>query len=163
MTRRFIVTSVYSALILIGASGFALADTIGRYECNIVGAANSEPIGDRSGHSLLNFQFSCFGVDGLVKGAVYSAIHVSEWEGPKGTFLLAGGIHRSVGGFAVTQMLEATVSSITKDGKPAGSASSGKAIFKFASGTLATISGKTVKFATKSIGLNRFELEFSEP
>jgi hypothetical protein len=60
-------------------------------------------------------------------------------------------------------MLEATVSSITKDGKPAGSASSGKAIFKFASGTLATISGKTVKFATKSIGLNRFELEFSEP
>ena len=49
-----------------------------------------------------------------------------------------------------------------KDGKPAGTESSGKAVFKFASGTLAAISGKTVKFTSKPTGVGRFELEFAD-
>jgi hypothetical protein len=162
MSKRFIATFVCSALSLIGASGFALAETIGRYECNVVGTTSPEPIGDRSGHGLVSYQFSCLGMDGLLKEAVYSAIHVSEWDGPQGTFLLAGGIHRSAGGFAVTQMLEGTGSVVVKDGKRISSTSSGKAIFKFGSGTLAALSGKTVKFTSKSTGLNRFELEFAD-
>jgi hypothetical protein len=44
--------------------------------------------------------------------------------------------------------------------RTAGTESSGKAVFKFASGTLATISGKTVKFTSKPTGLGRFDLEF---
>jgi hypothetical protein len=139
MSKRFIITFVCSALSLIGATAIAHSDTIGRYECNIVGTGNPEPIGNRSGRGLMSCQFSCFGVDGLLKGAVYSAIHVSEWDGPRGTFLLAGGVHRSVGGFAVTQMLEGTGSVITRDGRPVSSTGSGKALFKFASGTLAAL------------------------
>ncbi|MGZ5876344.1 MAG: hypothetical protein ACXWKP_30125 [Bradyrhizobium sp.] len=162
MTKRLIATFVCSALGLIGASGIARSETIGRYECNIVGTANPEPIGDRGGHGLVSYQFSCVGVDGLLKDAVYSATHVSEWDGPQGTFLLAGGIHRSAGGFAVTQMSEGTGSIIMKDGKPVGSTGSGKAVFKLASGTLAALSGKPVKFTSKSTGLNRFELEFAD-
>jgi hypothetical protein len=162
MSKRLIVTLMFSALSLVGATGMARSDTIGRYECNVVGTATPEPIGDRSGHSLVNTQFSCFGVDGLLKGAVYSAINIAEWDGPQATFLLAGGVHRSAGGFAVTQMLEGSASILMKDGKPVGSTSSGKAIFKSASGTLAAISGKTVKFSSKPTGLNRFELEFAE-
>ena len=101
-------------------------------------------------------------MDGLLKGAVYSASNIGEWDGPQGTFLLAGGIHRIAGGFAVSQLLEGTGSVIMKDGKPVGAIGSGKAVFKFASGTLAALSGKTFKFANKSIGLNWFELEFAE-
>jgi hypothetical protein len=119
-------------------------------------------MGDRSGHGLLSYQFSCVGVDGLLKGAVYSAIHVSEWDNAQGTFLLAGGVHRAAGGFAVTQMLEGTGSVIMKDGKAIGSTGSGKAVFKLGLGTLAALSGKTVKFTSKSIGLNRFDLEFAD-
>jgi hypothetical protein len=162
MRKRTIATLVCSALGLIGASGSALADTIGRYDCHIVGAANPEPIGDRIGHGLASTQFSCFGIDGVLKSAVYTAINVAEWDGPKGMFLLAGGTHRSAGGFAVSQMLEGTASMIMKDGKPAGTESSGKAVFKFASGTLAPIAGKTVKFTTKPLDFRRFELEFTD-
>ena len=162
MRKRTIATLVCSALGLIGVSGSALADTIGRYDCHIVGTAIPEPIADRSGHGLASTQFSCFGVDGLLKSAVYSAINVTEWDGPKGTFLLAGGTHRSAGGLAVTQMLEGAGSMIMKDGKPAGTESSGKAVVKFASGTLAAISGKTVKFTTKPLDFGRFELEFTD-
>ena len=162
MSKRSIATFVCSALSLIGASGFALAETIGRYECNVVGTISPELIGDRSEHSLVSYQFSCFGVAGLLKGAVYSAIHVSEWDGSQGTFLLVGGVHRSAGGFAVTQMSDGAGSVVVKDGKRIGSTSSGKATFKFASGTLAALSGKTVNFTSKSTGLERFELEFAD-
>jgi hypothetical protein len=49
-----------------------------------------------------------------------------------------------------------------KDGKPAGSDASGKAQFKFASGTLATLSGKAVKFETKPTGVSRFSIEYTD-
>ena len=48
MSKRFIATFLCSALGLIGASGFALAETIGRYECSTIGTASQEPIGDRN-------------------------------------------------------------------------------------------------------------------
>lgn len=143
-------------------SGFALADTIGKYECNVLGSNAPEPLGDRSGHGLVSYQFSCVGVDGLLKGAVYSAIHVSEWDGAQGKFLLAGGVHRIAGGFAVTQMQEGAGSLIVQDGKPVGSTGSGKAIFNLGSGTLASLSGKAAKFTAKSIAPGRFMLEFQD-
>jgi hypothetical protein len=162
MKNRFTATLMCSALVSLVAAGTAYADPIGRYECNIVGIGSPEPLGDRAGHGLLSYQFSCYGVDGILKGAVYSAIHVSEWDGPQGNFLLAGGVHRLAGGFAVTQMMDGTATVIMKDGKPAGVTGSGNAIFKLGSGTLAALSGKAVKFTSRSTGANRFELEFAD-
>jgi hypothetical protein len=161
MSMRLIVSILFSAFGLIGTSGLALGDTIGRYECNIIGPQGLEPIGDRNGHLLRSFDFSCVGVDGLLKGAVYTAISVSEVDGPQATFHFAGGIHRTAGGLAVGQMLEGAGSTVMQEGK-ARFPSSGKMIFKFASGTLAALSGKTFKWATKPIGFNRFEMEFGD-
>ena len=62
----------------------------------------------------------------------------------------------------VGQLLEGTGSIVMKDGKVVGSEGSGKTLFKFASGTLAAISGKTVKWTSKPVGLGRFELEFTD-
>ena len=162
MCKRLIAAFFCSALGLIGASGFALAETIGRYECNTFGTASQEPIGDRNGHQLSAVQFSCLGVDGVLKGAVYTATSITEWDGPRGTYLLTGGVHRAPGGLAVTQTLEGTGSILLKDGKPVGWENSGKSIFKFASGTLAALAGKTVKFTSKGKGLNRFDIEFTD-
>lgn len=158
-------TSLAAALVglcLCSGSGFALADAIGKYECNVVGSNAPEPLGDRNGHGLVSYQFSCVGVDGLLKGAVYSAIHVSEWDGPQGKFLLAGGVHRMAGGFAVTRMQEGTGSIIIQDGKPVGSTSSGTAMFSLGSGTLSALSGRPAKFKSKSAGYGRFVLEFED-
>ena len=87
MRKRFIATFVCSALSLIGASGFALAETIGRYECSFIGTASQEPIGDRTGHSLSSNQYSCFGVDGLLKGAVYTGSSIGVGGSPGNVFL----------------------------------------------------------------------------
>jgi hypothetical protein len=161
MCKRLTTTFVCSAL-MIAATGFARADTIGRYQCAVNGAIAPQPIGDRDGHVLLSFEYSCLGADGLLKEAVSTGVSVSEWDGPKGTYLASLGLHRAPGGFAVGQLLEGTGSVVMKDGKPVGSESSGKTVFKFASGTLAPLSGRTVNFTSKPVGLGRFELEFKD-
>ena len=54
MCERLTATFVCSALSLVAATGFARADTIGRYQCAVVGAIAQDPIGDRDGHVLLS-------------------------------------------------------------------------------------------------------------
>jgi hypothetical protein len=161
MDKRIIVTVVCSTLGLINASGFALAETVGRCDCSVIGTASQEPVGDKDGHRLVTAQYSCFGVGGLLKDAVYSGSSTSEWDGPKGTYLSGGGIMRAAGGLAVTQITEGVGSAIMKDGKPAGNAASGKTLIKFASGTLAELSGKAVRWEAKPAGFGRFSLEFT--
>ena len=162
MTSRLFAVITFTTIGLISSTGFVSADPLGRYECNIVGNGNPEPVGDRAGHALVNMQYVCRGVEGLVKGAVFSANGVTEWDGPKGTFLLAGGTHRIAGGFAVTQLIEGTASVIMKDDKPVGMTSAGTASVKFASGPLNALAGKTYKFSTKSTGINQFEMLMEE-
>ena len=162
MDKRLIITVVCSTIGLLTTSGLASAETVGRYECSVVGAANQEPIGDKDGHRIISVEYSCFGVEGLLKGAVYTGSSISEWQGPQGTYLSAGGIHRVAGGIAVGQLTEGTGATVMKDGKPAGGEASGKAIFKFASGTLAALSGKTLRFETKPMGVGRFSIELMD-
>lgn len=162
MSKRFVVATLSSALGLIGMGGVALADPIGRYDCIIIGTIVQEPIGDRDGHDIVSFEYTCRGLDGLLKDAGVTAISVSEWDGQKGTYLASLGLHRAPGGFAVGQLIEGTNSIVMKDGKTIGLEASGKTVFKFASGTLASISGKTVNFVAKPTEPGRFEVEFSE-
>jgi hypothetical protein len=102
---------------------------------------------------------SCLGVDGLMKGALYSGLSTSEWDGSQGKYYTGGGTVRAVGGLAVTLLTEGVGSAIMKDGKPAGNEASGKGVFKFASGTLAELSGKADRWQAKPAGFGRFTLE----
>jgi hypothetical protein len=126
--KRYIMMVVVSTLASFSASGVAQAETVGRYECNIVGAASQDPIGDRDGHRISSVQYACVGVEGLLKGALYTGSSTSEWDGPKGRYLNGIGVVRAPNGLAVTQVTEGTGSVVMKDGKPAGSEGSGKAL-----------------------------------
>ena len=151
-----------SALCLVSTTGLLHSETLGRYECAIIGNAAQEAVGDRAGHSLLTIQYTCVGVEGLLKDAVYTATNVTEVDGPKRTYLFGGGVHRVAGGAAVSQIVEGTGSVELKDGKPAGATNTGKIAFKFASGTLAVLSGQTVNFIAKTTGVGRFVTELTE-
>jgi hypothetical protein len=161
MSKCF-ATLLCSALGLMAANGSALADMVGRYECTVVGSSAPEPIGDRAGHGVQGIQYSCVGVDSLLKGAVLTGNAMIEWDGPKSTFLSASTAHRAPGGLAVLQLLEGNGAIAMKDGKPIGQDASGKAVVRFASGTFAALSGKTLKWISKPTGPNRFEQEYSE-
>jgi len=68
---------------------------------------------------------------------------------------------RAAGGLAVTLLTEGVGSVIMKDGKPVGNEGSGRGVIKFASGTLAALSGKADTWQAKSAGFGRFTLEFA--
>ena len=70
---------------------------IGLYECTNVGAVGEDAIGDQAGHNLVRSEYFCTGVDGAIKGASHSGTLVSEWTGPKGTWISAVGITRTEG------------------------------------------------------------------
>ncbi len=162
MTKRVIASILLSTIGLIGTAGVSAADVIGRTECSIIGPIGLEPIGDRDGHLLRSYDYSCVGTDGLFKGGVSTGVSISEMDGPKVTFLLTGAVHRAAGGLAVGETLEGSGSTVIQDGKPARATASGTVIFKFASGTLASLSGKTVKWVAKPVGFNRFDMEYRD-
>jgi hypothetical protein len=161
MNRHTVTTLVGAALCVAAVSLPARADVIARYECSTAGFYSQEPIGDRPDHNLVTQDYVCVGVDGLLKGAVYSASNAVEWDGPKATIVFGGGVHRIPGGRVVTQLIEGSAHAVMKDGKPVGVESSGKGIVKFASGSYAGLSGKTVRFTTATINPIRFSLEFT--
>ncbi|MCP4620044.1 MAG: hypothetical protein GY844_26855 [Bradyrhizobium sp.] len=160
MMDRAIGYFLCSAIFLAGSTGLVLADMVGRYECSVVGPSIPEPVGDRADHTVQTVQYSCVGVDGLLKGAVMTGSTVVEWQGPKSKFLSASTTHRTPGGLAVGQLLEGNGSVVMKDGRPLGQEATGKATIKFASGALAGLSGKNLKWVSKPVGLNRFEQEY---
>lgn len=160
MTRAILTSVLCSSAILISANS-AFSESLGRYECTIVGPALPEPVGDQTGHAIQSFQYSCVGIDGLIKEAVLTGNTVLEWKGQQATFLSASTTHRASGGLAVGQLLEGTGSSVLKEGKVAGLNASGTATIKFAIGSLSSLSGKMLKWVSKSIGFNRFEQEYS--
>jgi hypothetical protein len=161
MDKRFIVTVVCSTLGLISANGFAMAETIGRLDCNVVGTASQDPVGDKDGHRIVTVQYSCFGVEGPLKGALYSGSSTSEWDGAQGKYFTGGGTIRAAGGLAVTLLTEGVGTAVMKDGKPAGNEASGKGVFKFASGIFAALSGKADRWQAKPAGFGRFILEIT--
>ncbi|QDP23750.1 hypothetical protein [Bradyrhizobium cosmicum] len=161
MNGRTLTTLAGATLGMIAASQPARADMIARYECSTAGFYSQEPIGDRPDHNLVAQDYVCVGVDGLLKGAVYSASNAVEWDGPKATIVFGGGVHRIPGGRLVTQLIEGTAHVVMKDGKPVGVESSGRAAIKFASGPFAGLSGKSVRFVTTPVSPIRFNLEFT--
>jgi hypothetical protein len=155
-----LVFCTYSGVIT--AAEVALAEPLGRYQCNLFGTISQEPVGDREGHSLTSFEYSCVGVEGFLKGAVATTVAVIEWDGPRGTLVTTVKIHRAPGGIAVGQTTEGTASTVMKDGKIVGTEASGTSVIRFASGTLARLSGKSLKWVSKPIGPSRFEQEYSD-
>jgi hypothetical protein len=162
MTNRGMALALGVSLGLVAHHDRAHADSIARYDCTVVGTIGQEPIGDRPGHMLVSFQYACFGLDGLMKGALYTAHVASEWENQKGTDLYGGGIHRTNDGYAVIQMTEAAGSVVMGQGMPAVSEARGKVLFKLASGRFAALAGRMVDFTAKMIGPGHFIYEMTD-
>ncbi len=161
MTKRGISIVFCSALAVIVTAQMARADSIARYECNVVNFATQEPIGDRPDHTLSLLEYSCVAVDGVLKGALYTGSNTVEWDGPKGRIIVGGGIHRLPGGRAITQLSEGVASIVMKDGKFAGNDASGKGVIKYAGGSFAALDGKQVKFTSTPVSPIRFILEMT--
>lgn len=88
-----------------------------------------------------------------MKEAGVTAIAVGEWDGQKGKYVVSLGLHR---------LVDSQPGNLWKAPAQSAKLSVSKTLFKFASGTLGVLSGKTVNFSTKPTRAGRFEIEFSD-
>jgi hypothetical protein len=139
-------------LVVMTGSVFAQSGESSRLFCHSVGNSTPEPLGDRDGHSISVAEVSCRVEGGLTDGGILTGTGITEWDKTNGVLLSGSGVTRKPGATTAYRNTEAKVALTLADGKVVGSTGSGRGLFTMATGTAASLSGKTYTFTFKSVG-----------
>jgi hypothetical protein len=151
-----------SAIVFALAAPTATAQELhGHILCRQVGAFTPEQLGDREGHALSMTQSSCQTTEGPLAGAVQTETNMWEWDGPKAKELSAYGVARKPGATFTFQHPDGTLEVTMTDGKPSGWTASGHGIVTLATGSWASLNGKTYEWTGKGTGPNVFEGDYT--
>lgn len=134
----------------------ALAQTAGvmKSTCQTVGIVTTEPIGDRPGHAIAMNTYSCRNEGGATDGTVMTGSNIREIDAGGIVSFSQNGVVRKPGAIAVYE-LTADKMSMSQTGFSGES----KGTYKFASGSLAPLSGKSFSSKYHSIGGGQFVIE----
>jgi hypothetical protein len=127
--------------------------------CQDVGGGVPEPLGDRDGHSISVEQYSCSASSGPMSGGVWTGSIIWEWDKTNAVMVSGNGVIRKPGATAVYQEKEGKIALTMSDGKVTGFAASGAGSWVMATGSAASLAGKTYTFAAKPIGPAQFTVE----
>lgn len=115
-------------------------------------------MGDRQGHAIQVSSSTCMHEGDVLDGAILTQNTI--WEVDKtGALVASNGVARKPGGMAVYQVKVGSVTYLTKDGKPAGWTGAGKGVYTLASGSAASLSGKTFTWTGHSTGPRTYVVE----
>lgn len=150
--QRFIRFASIAAVIGLSGSSAAESSHSYRLSCHAIGNSPAEPLGDREGHALTVGQATCRVEGGPLDGGVQTGMVIWEWDGPNGVALSGMGVTRKPGATAVVAIMEAKAALTVVDGKITGIAGSGRAVYKVATGSAASLQGKTYTYTFGSTG-----------
>jgi hypothetical protein len=151
-----ITTAVAFALVAVSASGQEKSFS---FSCQSVGSSPPEPLGDREGHSISSSMVSCRAEGGPLIGGVLTGTTTYEWEKGAGVLLAGSGIIRKPGATTAYRIIEGKIALIMTDGKVTGSTGSGKGVYTMATGTAATLAGKTFTYSTRPTAPGQFAID----
>jgi hypothetical protein len=114
--------------------------------------ADSEPLGDREGHSLMVVDHSCRAESGLLAGGVMTYVNIWEWDGPKAVLLTQSAVIHKFGATLVFKGIEGNIALTMTDGKVTGWTSTGRFVYVLATGDWASLNGKSGTWKSKSVG-----------
>lgn len=152
------VLSALTAASLALAGGTVLAQT-GRSTCQNVGVGSNEAFGDRAGHSMSASEYTCTNAGGPMDGSVSTGNGYWDVNGGVWSLLSGGGAIRGPGAFAVYQQLEGKMTTVMKDGKPAGLTGSGRYRVQAASGAWSALAGRTARWTLNATVPGRFTVD----
>jgi hypothetical protein len=141
------------------APGAVAQEDTNKETCQAVGASALEPLGDREGHSISISQISCRVDSGPMSGGVLTGTSIWEWNGPNAVLGSGNGVMRKAGATVVYVQTAGKLAVTMADGKITGSNASGRGTFAVATGSLASLAGKSYTFSTKSTGPGQFTAE----
>ena len=143
---------VITALALTYTAVLAQTGSTARLYCHAVGSSQSEPLGDREGHSINDGQVTCRIEGGPADGSILTGINIIEWDKGNGVLLSGAGVTRKPGATTAYQHSEGKITLTMTDGKVTGSTASGRGRFTMATGSASALNGKTYSFTAKTVG-----------
>ncbi len=155
------ILNLIAALAFTTLSATASAQTAITFKstCQDIGISAREPINDREGHSITVGQYSCKNSGGVEEGSIQTGMVIWEWDKTNAMMLSGNGIARKPGAFLVYQNSEAKASLTIVDGKVTGITGTAKGVYKAASGSMASLAGKSFSSTFRSIGAGQFVIE----
>jgi len=144
------------ALLAVSASG---QENSFKFSCQGVGSSPPEPIGDREGHSISSGEVSCRAEGGPLIGGVMTGTTMYEWDKGSGVMLSGSGIIRKPGATTAYRINEGKIALIVTDGKVTGSTSSGKGVYTMATGSAASLAGKSFTYSTRPTAPGQFTID----
>jgi hypothetical protein len=148
-----------AALALAATGAAAQSGPTAKLYCHTVGNGAPEALGDREGHTVAVGQFTCRVEGGPTDGGILTGITIVEWDKGSAVLLSGTGITRKPGAVTAYQHLEGKSSLVMTDGKPTGVAGSGRGRYTLATGSAASLVGKTYGYTFSTTGPGQFVVE----
>ena len=138
----------------------ALAQESSKVMCQAVGANGvPEPLGDREGHGISVMTETCRVKGGAISGGIVTGQSIWEWDKTNANMLSVSGVVRKPGAFATYELMDGKLALTIIDGKATGFTASGKGRWPLATGSAASMAGKTFTYKTMSTGPGEWETD----
>ena len=161
MKQRFrpACVAVALALSVLGAHSVAQTPTAFRCVCQDIGTSPREPLGDREGHAVSVTSYTCRVEGGPLDGGVLTGTTIYEWDKTNAIGLSANGVGRKAGATLVYQLSEFKNALTLVDGRVTGFLGSGQGTYKMATGSAASLAGKTFSYVVRPTGSSQFAID----
>ena len=147
------------ALSMLGAHSIAQTPITYKCLCHNIGTGPQEPLGDREDHAVSVTSYTCRVEGGPLDGGVLTGTTIYEWDKTNAVGLSGNGVGRKAGGTAVYQLGEFKNSLTMADGKVTGFLASGQGTYKMATGSAASLAGKTFSYVARPNGSSQFVID----
>jgi hypothetical protein len=144
---------------IFGLTSFAQTPLTYRYLCQSIGTGPQEPLGDRDGHNISVYSYSCRVEGGPLDGGVVTGNAIYEWDKTNAVGLTGNGVVRKPGAAAVFQLSDFKNALTVVDGKVTGFLAAGHGTYKLATGTAAPLAGKTYTYTGRPNGPGQFAVD----
>jgi hypothetical protein len=128
--------------------------------CSIVGNAAPEPIGDREGHAIFVEEDTCRFDSGPFAGGVMTSTSTWEFEKTDAILISSSAVFRKPGAIAVGRLSEGKIVLTITNGKVTGVTSWARGNWPIATGSAASLAGKSFTATGKDAGPGQFVLEY---
>ncbi len=159
--KPYLPSFVCAAALALGSAGAdAQSGSTVKLHCFSVGnGAPPEALGDREGHALSVGQVTCRVEGGPVDGGIFTGSTIAEWDKGSAVVLSASGVTRKPGAVLASQTTEGKQSLVMTDGKVTGMTGSGRGRYTLATGSAASLAGKTFSYTFNTTGPGQFLVE----
>jgi len=129
------------------------------WNCQDIGQTQTEPLGDRDGHSVVTAEFSCRIESGKLDGGVATGLAIWEFDGPNAVMLSGNGFVRKPGAIVVWNVAEAKFALTMVNGKATGWTVAGRGTWVLGAGDWTSEGGKPFTWTGKSTGPTQYSFE----